>query len=316
MRIAMPRSILARLLLLPALAFPLAAAPRPASTVDDQDAISIRGIFDFQLPKIIRPESLRFTFNPMIGDFVHKDYVRVRLGTRYAVSEHLEVSAEVVPFIDNFGGGGSGGAGLAEYRFGTKLAWHRFLHPYVDTAFGATVAVPAPGAPEQLTIGTTRFNPYVAFSRDLKFTRGLGAFLNVGCEIFDSDPAPGRIARYRPSRDNLIVAPGVVLHRAPWHYTLTTSLRSTVLDGGNEEYFSVLPSVSFEVPPRWFPRLPGRVVVGGGYEAIFFQGEVKHRINSRIRWDFDWAKAARDLGHDVLDRMPWRNDRDGAPVKP
>ncbi len=302
-----------RLLLCPALlalfALPASAeGPRGGSTVDDQDAIAIRGIFDFQLPKIVRPDSLRFTLNPQFGDIVHKDYVRIRTGMRYAFSKHLEASAEAVPYFNNFGKG-ERGVGLAEYRLGAKYLWHNLLDRYVDTALGATATIPAPGAPEELSIGTTRFTPFLAFSRDLKHTHGLGAFLNLGYEIFDSDPAPGRIARYRPARDNLIVTPGVVLHRAPWHYTLATALRSTALDGEGREYFSVQPSVSFEVPSRWIPRVPGRLVVGAGYEAIFFQGETKHRVTSRLRWDFDWAKTARDLGNNVLESMPWRNGR-------
>ena len=306
MRVPMPRLPLACVLLLAASALPLPSAePRNGgSTVDDQDAVNIRGLFDFQLPKIIRPESLRFTLNPSFGDFIHKDYVRLRTGVRYAVTRHLETSAEVVPYIDNFGGKGEGAAGLAEFRFGTKLAWHNLFAPYFDTAFGANVVIPSPGAPEQLTIGTARFNPYVAFSRDLKAVRGLGAFLNVGCEIFDHDPAPGRIARYRPSHANLIVTPGLVLHRAPWHYTLAASVRTTAIDGHDREYYSVMPGVSFEVPSHWVPRLPGRVVVGAGYEAIFYDSEVKHRITSRVRWDVDWRKAARAIGDNVL---PWRN---------
>ncbi len=284
-----------------------AASPAPitGSTVDDQDAISIRGIFDFQLPKILRPEAWRLTFNPQLGDLVHEDYVRFRVGVRHSPARHLELSAEVVPFIDNFGDGGRGGAGLAEYRFGAKLAWHGWLRRYVDTAAGATVAMPAPGAPEEITIGTTRFNPYIAFSRDWNRTRGLGAFLNLGYEVFDSDPAPGRIAEYRPQRDNLRITPGLLLHRSPWHYSLAVSLRTTALDGGSEEYFSILPTASYEVPKEWLRGLPGRLVVGGGYEAVFHPGGTEHRVTSRVRWDYDWGRAARDLGNSVIDRLPW-----------
>jgi hypothetical protein len=309
---------LACLAFLPVLALPLGAAEpvngNGGSTVDDQDAIAIRGIFDFQLPKLILPESLRFTLNPSFGDFVHKDYARIRTGVRYAFTRHFEASAETVTYLDNFGGEGQGGPGIAEYRFGTKLAWHTLLQPYVDTALGVTVAIPAPGAPEQLTIGTTRCTPYVAFSRDLKTVRGLEAFLNLGYEFFDSDPAPGRISEYRPQHDNLVITPGLMLHRAPWHYTLATSLRTTALDGDGHEYFSILPSVSYEVPSAWMHRLPGRLVVGAGYEAIFYRDKIANRITSRVRWDFDWRKAARDLGNNVLDSLPWRNgDRTGQP---
>ncbi|HLP02198.1 MAG TPA: hypothetical protein VK163_09240 [Opitutaceae bacterium] len=294
---------------LSAVAFAEETRSRQPASVDDQDAISLRGLFDFQLPKLIRPESVRFTLNPSFGDVLHRDQIRFRTGVRYAFTKHFEVSAEIVPFIDNFGGNGANGFGVAEYRFGTKLGWRTLLDPIVDTAFGATVAMPAPGAPEKLTIGTTRFTPYVVFSRDISSVRGLGAFLNLAYECFDSDPDPDRIPRYRPTRDNIIITPGVVLHRAPWHYTLATALRTTALDGEKREYFSVLPYVSYEVPERWLPFISGRVVVGAGYEAIFFGGEYEQRITSRLRWDFDWVRAARNLGSDVLDTMPWRNGR-------
>jgi hypothetical protein len=311
MHVRTPRLPLAGLLIIPALALPLISAEtrnaNGGSTVDDQDAITLRGLFDFQLPKIIRPESLRFTINPSFGDLVHEDFFRIRTGARYAFTKHLEGSAEVVTFLDNFGGDGQGGAGIAEYRLGTKFAWHALLQPYVDTAFGVTVAIPSPGAPEPLTIGTTRCSPYLTFSRDLKTIRGLEAVLNLGYEFFDSDPAPGRIAEYRPQHDNLIVTPGLILHRAPWHYALATSLRTTAIDGDGREYFSVITSVSYEIPARWMLHIPGRLVVGAGYEPIFYQSNVEHRITSRVRWDFDWRKAARNLGQNVIDTLPWNN---------
>ena len=292
-----------------ALALPLLATNQPAgaSSVDDQDAVSLRGIFDFQLPKILWPKALRFTLNPAFGDVVHKDSVRIRTGVRYAFSRHFEASAEALPYFDNVGGKGPGGIGVAEYRLGTKFAWQGPLKPYVDTALGATLVLPAPGAPEELSLGTARFAPYLVFSREWRQLRGFNTFLNLGYELFDHDPQPGLIARYRPSRDNLSITPGVVLHRAPWHYTFATSLRTTAPAGDGREYFSVLPSVSYEIPPRLMMRLPGRMVVGAGYEAVFFSGETKHRITTRLRWDIDWRKAAQDLGSNVRDRFSWSN---------
>lgn len=288
-----------------ALALPLEATDRPSRgiSIDDQDAASIRGIFDFQLPKIVWPKALRFTLNPMVGDFVHKDSVRIRTGVRYAFTDHFEASAEVLPYFDNLGGKGPGGVGLAEYRFGTKLAWQGLFQTYVDTALGANVVLPAPGAPEELSLGTTRFTPYIVFSREWKQIRGFNTFLNIGYELFDHDPAPHLIPAYRPVHDNLSITPGVVLHRAPWHYTFATSLRTTAPEGEGRNYFSLLPSVSYEIPPKLMLHLPGRMVAGLGYEAVFFGGATEHRVTTDIRWDFDWRKTARDLGHSVRDHL-------------
>lgn len=313
--VSLPRPLaLAGFALGVAFALPLAAADQPASgsSVDDQDAVSLRGIFDFQLPKILWPKSLRFTLNPLFGDLAHKDSVRIRTGVRYAFTRHFEASAEVLPYLDNFGGQG-GGAGIAEYRLGTKFAWHTLLSPYVDTAMGATIVLPAPGAPEELSLGTTRFNPYLVFSRDWTPFHGFTTFLNLGYEVFDHDPKPGLIADYRPARDNLSITPGVVLHRAPWHYTFATSLRTTAPAGESHEYFSVLPSVSYEIPPKLMLRLPGRLVVGAGYEAIFFGDDTEHRVTTRIRWDIDWRKAARDLGDNVRNHLSWNRTSQPTP---
>lgn len=267
-------------------------------SVDDQDAVTIRGIFDFQLPKIVWPKSLRVSVNPVWRDFLDKDNVRMRVGARYAFNSHFELSTEALTHFENFGGNSSSSFGVAEYRLGGKWTWSSFLKPYVDTAVGFNVALPAPGAPVDLNIGTARYSPYVVFSRELKKTRGLNAFLNLGYEAFDSNPGAGRIADYRPARDNFSITPGVVLHRAPWHYTFATSLRTTAPSGEGREFFSVLPSVSWEVPKKFQLGTGGRWIAGGGYEAVFFGDEIEHRVSGRLKWEFDWGKAVRDT-------LPW-----------
>lgn len=285
-----------------ALLFPLAltltardAEPVDRRTsVDDEDAVSIRGIFDFQLPKIVWPKSLRVTVNPSWRDIISKDYIRTRVGLRYAFNDHLEVNTEALTHVDNFGGDGTGGFGVAEYRLGGKYHWEGMLKPYVDTALGFTVAWPGPGAPDRLHIGTIRYAPYVVFSRELSRVRGLNAFLNLGYEAFDSNPGPDRIAEYRPQRDNFSITPGVVIHRAPWHYTLAASVRSTAPSGEGKEYYSVLPSVSWEIPRRYQFRTPGRWIAGLGYEAIFYDDDIKHRVSGRLKWEFDWGKVVRE----------------------
>jgi len=312
-------SRLARIALLPLLAVCcVGAAPDPEvarPTVDDQDAVAIDGIFDFQLPKILDYAALRFTVTPHWSDFLRQDVVRLPFKVRYSFSRHFEGSFEMEPYFDNFGGHGPGGVGVAEYTFGAKYAWNALLQPYVDTALGATVVLPAPGAVPSTNLGTTTFNPYVVFSRDWQRVRDLSSFLNLECEIFDSDPAPGKIA-YRPSKDNFSITPGVVLHRAPWHYTMAVSWRSTLLAGDNQNYVSLLPSVTWEVPTRLTRTIGGRWVAGLGYEAIFYDGGVEQRLTGRLKWDFDWRKTVRDVGNRMRDHLPWSAGPNGRDPRP
>jgi len=305
----------ARIALLPLFAVCCAGAtpdpdgPRPA--VDDQDAVAIDGIFNFQLPKILDYEALRFTVTPHWSDFLRQDIVRIPFKVRYSFSRHFEGSVEMEPYFDNFGGHGPGGVGVAEYTFGAKYAWNALLQPYIDTALGASVVLPAPGAVPSTNLGTAIFSPYVVFTRDARRVRDLSYFLNLECEIFDSDPAPGRLAAYRPSKDNFSVTPGVVLHRAPWHYTLAVSWRSTILAGDNQNYVSLLPSVSWEVPAHFTRAVGGRWVAGLGYEAIIYDGGVEHRLTGRLKWDFDWRKTVRNMGNRFRDHLPWGEGPNG-----
>jgi hypothetical protein len=130
--------------------------------------------------------------------------------------------------------------------------------------------------------------------------------VNIGYEVFDSDPAPGRIAAYRPDRDNVSLTPGVVLHREPWHYALAVSLRSTV-EGHGRQFVSLLPSVSWEVPPRYTRFTSGRWVAGLGYEAIFYDEGVENRVVGRLKWEVDWRRAVRAMGDSVRRHLPWSN---------
>jgi hypothetical protein len=76
---------------------------------------------------------------------------------------------------------------------------------------------------------------------------------------------------------------------------MAVSLRTTALSGGDRQYASLLPSVNYELPQRWTRRIPGRVVVGTGYECAFHPEGVDNRVSAQLRWDFDWRKAATDL---------------------
>lgn len=279
-----------------ALVPPSASASEPGTTqqgkttVDDQDAVTLGGLFDFQLPKLVWPKSLRFTLNPRWRDIIGKDVIRVRTGLRYAFNEKLEGSVEILPFIDNFSGDGEGGGGIAEYRVGAKLAWDSLLAPHADTAIGFLLSMPDGAAPEELTIGTAQLSSYFVFTRPWTDVAGLSSFLNVGFDVFDTDPEPGRIARWRPDRDFVSLTPGLIYHRAPFHYTLSVSVRTTVQDEART-FVSVKPVVSWEIPERYTLRLPGRWIAGVGWETIFYDDGIEHRLSGRLKWDFDVRRA-------------------------
>ena len=49
----------------------------------------VRGLFDFDLPSIDPPGTVKLTLHPHFGDFVRRDYMRVDTGFRWALNGHF-----------------------------------------------------------------------------------------------------------------------------------------------------------------------------------------------------------------------------------
>ncbi len=89
--------------LLPALAgllsvlclLPASAAQEPAP--DDMSLRKINGVFDTDLPKTEKKGRIRLIVHPHLGDFTSRSYVRIPLGVRWGVNDHVEFTAMVEP---------------------------------------------------------------------------------------------------------------------------------------------------------------------------------------------------------------------------
>jgi hypothetical protein len=274
-------------------------------TVDDQDAVSFGGIFNFQLPKVIDRRLLRLSVSPSGSDVIDREVIRWRFRARYAFNRDLEGILETVPYMPNFVRGKNGGWGLVQTAVGGKFNWRSApWAKHVETALGGTALFPAGGAPEEFVVGVPVYTGFVVASRDLDLLEGLEAIVNLQAEVFDSTPPAGRIAPWAPDDDNLALTPGLVLHRKPWHYSFSITLASTVLaDGPRRDFLTLRPGVSWEVPLQYTSRLPGRFIAATTFETTFYDDGTHFRLNLRLRWEVDARKFARDTSRAVLDSI-------------
>ena len=89
---------LASRLFLPAIlaAHPLRAQKAEVSATkppaEEQALRKVSGLFDTDLPKTERKGSIRFIVHPYFGDFTRRSYVRLPLGIRWGVNDHVEVT--------------------------------------------------------------------------------------------------------------------------------------------------------------------------------------------------------------------------------
>jgi len=64
--------------------------PPPAPASDEKELHKVSGIFDTDLPKTEKKGRIRVIIHPHLGDLTRRSYIRVPLGIRWGVNDHVE----------------------------------------------------------------------------------------------------------------------------------------------------------------------------------------------------------------------------------
>jgi len=289
-----PLPLVARLFLPALLALaPLGAQESPptvareATAADDQAMHKIAGIFDTDLPKTERKGSLRFIIHPHLGDFTNRSYVRVPLGLRWGVNDHVEFTATVEPYLAHGLKSGSPGNGIGDVQFGAKYAFHEWLKPDYDASTGLNVRLPVGSPPLDLTDGYNHYSPYLVISRKSPRLAGLTWFVSPSLDIMRKSFVNGTFRKDDPHSSSLIFGTGFVLDRYPYHYTLEAGYQTTSLIGkDNEQFVFVKPGFAWDLPRRLTFNSRGRWLFG--FSIKFTEGPDGLRVDTggKIRGEF------------------------------
>jgi hypothetical protein len=261
-----------------------AAKPPP----DEQALRKISGIFDTDLPKTERKGSIRFILHPHLGDFTRRSYVRIPLGIRWGVNDHVEFSATIEPYIQHGLKSGSPGDGLGTIQFGGKYAFRKWLKPDYDVSAGLNVRLPVDHPPIDMTDGYNHYAPYVVVSRKSPHTRGLTYFVSSTIDVMEKSSVAGTFRKNDPHSSSLLLGTGFVLDRYPYHYTLEAGYQTTSLLGrGNQQFVFVKPGFAWDLPRRFKFNSSGRWLLG--FSMKFTQGPDGLRVDSggKVRGEFN-----------------------------
>ncbi|MDI1319649.1 MAG: hypothetical protein PSW75_05570 [bacterium] len=136
---------------------PPASSPPPAPAGPPSLATRylphLSDLFGSDLPELDRPNAIKLTVRPHFGDLVHRDYMRMETGLRWALNDHFELKSAASVFFTH-GLKGSAGYGIGELSGSAKyifddLPWTDYetsveLTPAAHLCRAAPVAAVSP----------------------------------------------------------------------------------------------------------------------------------------------------------------------------
>ena len=293
-----------------ALAIALTAAGSRAATLNENgdtgtrlaalpklgdDELVIDEVFQSHLPTTLEKYGLRLSVHPHLGDWLHKDHMRMTTTLRYGLTENCEISAgsnlyfshgngDVRAFEDN---------GAANLRLGAKLNLGQILFKGWETAAGVNYEIPVGHPPPELTDGLRHFRPYATFSHRLDSHPDLRVFVGFRLDSVTKTSLPGEFGKNAFHGTSTGLTGGMVIHRQNWHYTFEASWDTTRLIGvTSEDIYSIRPGVLWEIPTRRDREIRSNWMVGFALNNTYGPGGNSLGASFKLRYN-------RDLKHRI-----------------
>ena len=267
---------------------PAPAAPPPAGTVaDERNLHKINGIFDTDLPKTEKKGRIRLIIHPHLGDFTSRSYLRVPVGVRVGVNDHVELTATVESYFQHYLRSGSPGNGIGDFQVGAKYAFHEWLKPEYEASVGFNTRIPVGSPPVDLTDGYNHYSPYFVVAKKSPAIAGLTYFGSTTLDLMEKSSVAGSFRKNDAHSTSMIFGTGFVLDRYPYHYTLEAGYQTTSLVGkDNRQFVFIKPGFAWDLPRTLTFNSRGRWLVGFSFKVT--QGPDGTRIDSggKIRGEF------------------------------
>lgn len=254
------------------------------------------GVFNTELPSLVRPEALRISLRPHFGDFLKEDYFRITVGARYGLTPQWELGADADTYISHGLDDVKAGEelGVSRIQLGVKYRFVDFLAPYWKAAAGLKYRFPVGNPPPDLTDGLYHITPYMTLSHDWESRPNFTTFVSYGVDFVSESDVAGNLEKGEINADNWFITPGVLWHRGAFDYSLEAELKTTWgLDSADEYRVTFRPGVKWTLPPEWKFHARSRWVVGLSVTAGYGTGGPDYGIGARVQTNFDFKRFFR-----------------------
>jgi len=266
------------------------AQTAPAGTgpsAHEQAAVpsGIRGLFDFDLPTIDPPGTMKLILHPHIGDFVRHDYMRLDAGLLWALNDHFEIRPEgTVYFTHGLGGSSADGYGIGELRLGSKYILRGWPDADFETSVFMNIQVPVGSPPADMTDGFNHYAPgFLVQHHSLKYAK-ITTFAGAGLDLVSDSNIAGTPVRNQPVDDSMNFTAGVIYDLGQVKWTLSATYATTaVLGDATENFYYLRPSLLWYVPKKYTFNYETQWIIGLGLRASWGPDGTEFSSSSRVR---------------------------------
>lgn len=244
----------------------------------------ISGLFDFDLPELDPPGTVKLIFHPHVSDLIRRDYLRTEVGFRWALDRNFELSTEVSTYGTHGFGGGTDGYGGGELRLGAKYIFKEWLHPRYETSATFNVEHPVGTPPLDMTDGFNHFQSGFTIQRHSERNPRLTTFAEAGLDLLTRSSSPGTLRPNEPHDDSFSLTAGAVYDLGQFKWTFAGTYVSTALLGDETAHFFYLrPSVLWFVPREFTFNSKAQWIVGLGLRSTWGPDGYDFGVSTRVR---------------------------------
>lgn len=293
-----------RLFLLALLGLTAQAQTTPAASSPPPEAVPffsrVRGLFDFELPDLDPPGTIKVIFHPHISDLIRRDYLRTDMGLRWALNDNFELSSEAATYFTHGFGDHDAGYGIGEIRLGTKYLFKEWLRPQHEASIAFSFSHPHGTPPIDMTDGQNHYQPSLTIQRHSRHNPKLTTFASTGLDIITASSALGRFGTNEPHDDSVSFTGGAVYDLGQVKWTLSATYATTALIGDRTDHFVYLqPSLLWYAPKRYTFNSKTQWILGLGLRSSWGPDGYDFGTNTRVRAEITF----RQVMDNVRERM-------------
>lgn len=276
-----------------ALAQAVSPTPAPAAAENRPFYARIPGLFDFDLPDIDPPGTVKLILHPHLSDLIRRDYLRVDGGFRWAINDRFEFSPEARFYLTHgLGDTTDDGYGAGEIRLGIKYVIPQWPSRLMETSLTLAASRPLKGAPVDLTDGLNHWAPAFVTQRHLVRHPKWTLFSGAGLDLVSDSSVAGTPGRNQPTDDSMNFTFGAIYDVGQLKYTLTTTYATTAWIGEQTDHFFYLqPNILWYVPKKWMYLAKTRWIVGLGARVSWGPDGSDVSFSSRVRAEITFRQV-------------------------
>ncbi len=252
----------------------------------------IQGLFDFDLPEIDPPGTVKLIIHPHLGDLVRRDYMRLDGGFRWALNNRFEISPSAVIYFNHGLGGGNDGYGVGIVRLGTKYVIPAWPIPSMETSLTLGMDRPVGHAPIDMTDGLNHLTPAITVQHRSRDNWKWTTFSSVGLDLVSQSDTPGTPVRNQPLDDSANFTIGAVYDLGQLRYTMSATYATTRgLGEVDHDFYYLNPSVLWYVPKKYTFNSKTQWIVGLGARISWGPDGSEISINTRLRAEITFRQV-------------------------